>query len=54
MEKELCEKVVEVRRRSDRVMMVVFVLEEEVLRIIYVYAHRVAERLQKKSIFMMI
>ena len=34
---EVCEKVVEVRRRSDRMLMVVIVLEEEVLRIICVY-----------------
>ena len=33
MEEELCKKVVEVRRRSDRVMTVVMMLEEEVLRI---------------------
>ena len=29
MKEELCEKVVELRRRSDRVMTVVMVLEEE-------------------------
>ena len=34
---ELCKKVVEVRRRCERVMTVVMVLEEEVLRIISVY-----------------
>ena len=34
VKEELCEKVVEVRRRSQRVMTVVMVLEEEVLRII--------------------
>ena len=32
------QKVVEVRRRSDRVMMVVMVLEEEELRIMCVYS----------------
>ena len=37
VKEDLCEKVVEVRRRSDRVMTVVMVLEEEVLRIICVY-----------------
>ena len=37
MKEELCEKVVEVRRRSDRVMTVVMMLEEDVLRIICVY-----------------
>ena len=34
---ELCEKVVEVRRKSNRVMTVVMALEEEVVRIICVY-----------------
>ena len=34
---DLCKKVVEVQRRSDRVMTVVMVLEEEVLRITCVY-----------------
>ena len=51
VKEELCEEVVEVRRRSDRVMTVVMVLEEEVLRIICVYG---PQRVQKKSIFMMI
>ena len=37
MKEELCKKVVEVRRRSDRVMTVVMVLEVEVLKIICVY-----------------
>ena len=37
MKEELCEKVVEVRRKSDRVMTVVMALEEEVVRIICVY-----------------
>ena len=36
MKEELCEKVVEVRRRSDRLMTVVMALEEEVVRIICV------------------
>ena len=35
--KKLCEKVMEVRRKSDRVMTVVMALEEEVVRIICVY-----------------
>ena len=34
----LCEKVVEVRRKSDRLMTVVMALEEEVVRIICVYS----------------
>ena len=37
MKEELCEKVVEVRRKSNRVMTVVTALEEEVVRIICVY-----------------
>ena len=37
VKEELCEKVVEVRRSSDRVMTVVMVLQEEVLRIICLY-----------------
>ena len=38
MKEELCEKVVEVRRKSNRVMTVVMALEEEVVRIMCVYA----------------
>ena len=38
VKEELCEKVVEVRRRSQRVMTVVMVLEEEVLRIMCVWS----------------
>ena len=49
LKEELCVKVVNVQRRSDRVM----VLEEGVLRIVCMI-HRVAEWLQRKSIFMMI
>ena len=37
VKEELCEKVVEVRRRSDRVMSIVMVFEEEVLRVICGY-----------------
>ena len=38
LEKEkLCEKIVEVRRKSDRVMEMVFVFEKEVMRVIYAY-----------------
>ena len=49
---ELCEKVVQVRRKSGRVMTVVMTREEEVVRILCM-AHKVAERVQRKSIFMM-
>ena len=34
VKEELCEKLVEVRKKSDRVMTVVMALEEEVVRII--------------------
>ena len=34
VKEELCEKVVEVQRKSDRVMTVMMALEEEVVRII--------------------
>ena len=37
VKERLCEKVVEVQRKSDRVMTVVMVLEEEVVRIINVF-----------------
>ena len=37
VKEELCEKVIEVRRRSDRVMAVVLVFEEEVVRVICGY-----------------
>ena len=37
MKEELCEKVVEVRRKRDRVMTVVMALEEEMVIIICVY-----------------
>ena len=54
VKEELCEKVVEVRWRSDRVMTVVTVLEEEVLRIICVYGPQSGRTATEKSIFMMI
>ena len=38
VKEELCEKVVEVRRTSDRVMAMVLVLEEEVIRVTCAYA----------------
>ena len=38
VKEELCEKVVEVRRKSDRVMAVVIALEEEVVRIMCVWS----------------
>ena len=41
MKKELCEKVVEDRRKSDRVMATVLVFEEGVIRVICAYATQV-------------
>ena len=41
MKEELCVKVVEVRRKSDRVIAIVLVFEKEVLRVIYAYALKV-------------
>ena len=38
VKEKLCEKVVEVRRKSDRVMMVVMVLKEGVVRIMCVWS----------------
>ena len=38
VKEELCENVVEVRRRCDRVMAHRFVFGEEVVKIIYAYA----------------
>ena len=37
VKEELCEKVVEMRKKSDRVMTIVMALKEEVVRIICVY-----------------
>ena len=38
---ELCEKVVEVRRKSDRVMAIVLAFEKEVIKVICAYAPQV-------------
>ena len=46
---ELCEEVVEVRRVSDRVMIVVLVFEEDVLRLIYGYAAQSGRCLEEQS-----
>ena len=39
--KELCGKVVEVRRKSDRVMAMVLVFEEEAVRVVCAHALQV-------------
>ena len=50
MVKELCEKVIEVRRVSDRVKTVVVVLEENVLRLICGYAPQSGRTVGKNSL----
>ena len=47
MKEELCEKVVEVRRVSGRVMTVVVVFEEDVLRFICGYAPQSGQSLEE-------
>ena len=49
VKEELCEKVVEVRRVSDRVMAVVLVFEEYVLRLISRYALQSGRHLEEKQ-----
>ena len=44
VKEELCEKVVEVRRKSDRVMTVVMALEEEVVKIICMYGPQLEDK----------
>ena len=46
---ELCEKVVEVRRVSDRVMTFVAVFEEDVLRLIFDYALQSQRNFKEKQ-----
>ena len=48
---ELCEKVVEVRKASDRVMTVV-VFEKDVLGMICGYAPQGGRRLEEKTVFL--
>ena len=53
MVKGLCERVVEVTSATDRVMAIVFVIEEGVLRIIYGYSlHEVRSLREKESLLM--
>ena len=51
VKEELCEKVVEVRRVSDRVMTFVVVFEEEMLRLISRYAPQSERRFEEKQSF---
>ena len=48
MKEELCEKVVEVRMESDRVISVVVVFEEDVLRLIGRYVPQSGRSLHNK------
>ena len=51
VKEDLCEKVVEVRRVSYRVMTVVVVFEEDVLRLICWYALQSGRILEEKHTF---
>ena len=51
VKEELCEKVVEVRRVSDRVMAVVVIFEEDVLRLICGCAPQSGRSLEEKQSF---
>ena len=51
MKKELCEKLEEVQRKSDRVMAMVLAFEKEVTRIIWAYASQVGRSGCKKDQF---
>ena len=51
VKEELCDKVVEVRIVSDRVMTVVVVFEEDVLRLIYGYVPQSGWSLEEKQSF---
>ena len=51
MKEELCKKVVDVQRKSDRVLAMVLVFEEEVIRVICAYAPQVGRSECKKDQF---
>ena len=51
VKEELCEKVVEVRRLRDRVMTLLVVFEEDVLRLICGYAPQSGRSLERKQSF---
>ena len=53
MVEELCEKVVEVRRVSHRVMAVVLVFQKDVLRLTCGNALQSGRNLEENSLFMM-
>ena len=51
VKEELCEKVVEVRRKSNRVTTVVLALEEEVVRIMCVWSAKWQNRCRERMFF---
>ena len=51
MMKELCDKVIEVRRVSDRVMSFVVVFEENILRLIYRHPPQNGRSLEENQSF---
>ena len=53
MKEEISGNVVEVRRKSDRVMAIVPTLGREVMRVICVMGPKVEDQMQRKFMFMM-
>ena len=53
MKEELCEKVVAVRRKSDRIMAIVLVFVKEVIRVTCAYALQVENQSARKINFIM-
>ena len=51
MKEELCEKVIEVQRKSDRVMAMVLAFEEEIIIVLCAYAPQVGRSECKKDQF---
>jgi len=51
IKEELCEKVVEVRRKSDRVMAVVLIFEEVVVRVICAHGPQSGRSEEEKDVF---
>ena len=51
VKEELCKKIVEVRRKSDRVVALVWFFEEEVIRVICSYAPQVGKSESEKDQF---
>ena len=51
VKEELCEKVVDVRRKSDRVMVVVLACGEQVIRVILAYGPQAERPIEEKRRF---